>query len=256
MMNWNVHSAEEAPILVNVRDTPALLEDLEQRFQDGEGFSIATINLDHLVKLRQDPVFRKAYTQHSHITSDGNPIVWLSHLAGQGEVTLMPGSDTIRPVLDLAARLGVRVAFFGSTDASLQAAAEALRKDDPTLDIGMMLSPAMGFSPEGPEAEAAVEAIAESGAGLVLLALGAPKQERFAAFAQERLPSVGFMSIGAGLDFFSKRQSRAPVWVRRLAAEWIWRWAGNPRRLTDRYLRCILIIPELTIRALRTRRQG
>ena len=100
----------------------------------------------------------------------------------------------------------------------------------------------------------AIARIGASGAGLCLLALGAPKQEIFAAHAAARLPRTGFMSIGAGLDFLAGTQTRAPAWMRRLAAEWLWRLAGSPRRMAGRYARCFAILPGEAARALRARR--
>lgn len=114
----------------------------------------------------------------------------------------------------------------------------------------------MGFDPDGPAAEAAIQAIRDSGARVICLALGAPRQERFAARAQKALPEVGFLSIGAGLDFVSGAQRRAPAWVRAMAAEWLWRMALSPRRLAARYGACLMAMPGLTLRALGARAQG
>ena len=70
----------------------------EARLGAGRGFSVATLNLDHAVQLRRNPAFRSAYAAHSHVTADGNPVVWLSRLAGQREVSLVPGSELIAPL--------------------------------------------------------------------------------------------------------------------------------------------------------------
>ena len=249
MMVWS-KGAAGGDITVTVPDRAALLADIGQRFEARQGFTVATINLDHVVKLARDDVFREAYAAHSHVTADGNPIVWLSRLAGQGEVALVPGSEAIDPVARLAAEKGVPVAFFGATDASLEAAAHAMRDQIPGIDIVLTLSPPMGFDPTGEMADEAIAKIRESGARLVFLALGAPKQEVFAARAQEHLPETGFLSIGAGLDFISGAQTRAPKWVRAIAAEWLWRMLSSPRRLAARYGACILAMPGLTLRAL------
>jgi len=91
---------------------------------------------------------------------------------------------------------------------------------------------------------------------VVFLALGAPKQERFAARAQQTLGAVGFLSIGAGLDFVSGAQRRAPAWVRAIAAEWLWRMLSNPRRLAARYGACLAALPGLTLHAIGARRRG
>lgn len=234
----------------------SLLDDLSTRLRDGKGFSVATLNLDHVVKLRHDADFRAAYEAQTHVTADGNPIVWLSRLAGQREVSLVPGSELISPVAALAAEQGVPIGLFGATEASLTAAATALREQTPGLVISHVNAPPMRFDPDGPAADAAISAIGESGARVVFLALGAPKQERFAARAQKALPNVGFLSIGAGLDFVSGAQTRAPKLVRVLAAEWLWRMLSDPGRLAARYGACLMVLPGLTARAWAMGRKG
>lgn len=241
------------PIAVTVSDRDALLSDIRSRFAQKQGFSIATLNLDHVVKLRRDAQFQSAYAAQSHVTADGKPIVWLSRLAGQTDVDLVPGSELIEPMCAVAAESGVPVALFGATDDALKAAADALKSRFPGLEIALCLSPPMGFDPDGETAQDAIAQIGASGARLVFLALGAPKQERFAARAQDALPAVGFVSIGAGLDFIAGSQKRAPVWVRRIAAEWIWRMMSNPKRLAGRYAACLVAMPGLTLRALKAR---
>lgn len=255
MMIWNDNDGGR-PVTVNVANSASLLDDMGCRFDEGRGFSVATINLDHVVKLRHDPEFRAAYAAHSHVTADGNPIIWLERLAGRRGITLTPGSELIEPVANLAAAKGVPVALFGATESSLAAAAEALEADHPGLKVVLTLAPPMGFDPASAAAGEMIERIGDSGARLVFLALGAPKQERFAARAAAALPETGFLSIGAGLDFISGEQTRAPAWVRAIAAEWLWRLLGNPRRLAGRYGSCILSLPGLMLRALVVRRRG
>ncbi len=230
--------------LVNTPTQAALLADIETRLSEGQGFTIATLNLDHLVKLRENAAFRAAYSQHSHVVADGRPVVWLRRLSGR-PVELVPGSDLIDPLMALAARLDVPVAFLGSTETTLATAAERLEAAHPGLRVVTRIAPPFGFDPDGPEGMTALNALAASGAKLCLLALGAPKQERLAARAARHLPHCGFVSIGAGLDFIAGSQKRAPVWVRRLSLEWLWRMLSDPRRLAGRYLRCAMILPGL-----------
>lgn len=253
MMNWIKNGDGKNSVTVTVSDRRTLFDDLSRRFDAKEGFSVATLNLDHAVKLPHDPAFRAAYCEHTHVTADGNPVVWLSRLAGQKDVKLVPGSELIEPLAEIAARKGVPVGLFGATESSLRAAADALQQRHPTLQIAYVKAPAMGFDPEGDEAGKAISEIGASGARIVFLALGAPKQERFAARAQRSLNEVGFLSIGAGLDFISGAQQRAPKIVRAFALEWLWRLFGNPRRLIRRYGACILALPALTLRALASR---
>jgi len=242
----------DALAVVNFPTEAALLADVEAQLKASKGFAIATLNLDHVVKMRRDPAFLRAYLAHSHVVADGNPIVWMSRLAGR-PVSLVPGSELIAPVAALAARLGTPLAFLGSTGPVLALAAERLKADYPGLEVAASLAPPYGFDPDSAAADALLDQVAASGARICLLALGAPKQERLAARGLARHPGLGFLSIGAGLDFIAGHQTRAPVWVRKIAMEWLWRMLTNPRRLARRYLDCALVLPSLAGQALSTR---
>ena len=251
------HMTDGAPLdaftLVNVTTEAELLRQIADHLTQGHGFAVATLNLDHIVKLRLQPDFLDAYLAHTHVVADGNPVVWLARLAGRRHVRLVPGSELIAPLTSLAADRRVPVAFFGSTDAVLRAAAKRLTAADRNLTVAACLSPAFGFDPRSAQADALLDEVAASGARICFLALGAPKQEIFAARGLARHPHLGFVSIGAGLDFIAGHQSRAPLWVRKIAMEWLWRTLTNPRRLVRRYLDCILILPSLTFSALAER---
>ena len=240
-------------LFVNVSRQATLLQDLQARMQARQGFSIATLNLDHVVKMQQNARFRAAYGQHSHITADGNPIVWLSRLAGR-DVELVPGSELVRPILRLAAQQGVSVTLLGTTQPVLQKAADHLRGELPGLQIVDCISPPKGFDPDGAAADAYIDTLKRSGIGLIILALGAPKQELFAIRASKQLPQTGFVSVGAGLDFIAGAQVRAPRLMRALAVEWLWRLMSNPMRFAGRYGSCLAILPRLTASALRARK--
>ena len=230
--------------LVSHGSEAALLTDLDAAFDQGRGFAVATLNLDHLVKMARDAEFAAAYRAQTHVVADGNPVVWLRALMRR-PVALVPGSELIVPLAALAARRGVPIALYGSDQATLDLAADRLESDHPGLQVAARIAPATGFDPAGPVAAADLARLAASGARLVFLALGAPKQEILAARGLALQPSLGFVSIGAGLDFIAGRQVRAPLWVRRIAMEWAWRMVSHPRRLARRYWDCALILPGL-----------
>jgi N-acetylglucosaminyldiphosphoundecaprenol N-acetyl-beta-D-mannosaminyltransferase len=237
---------------VNVASRDALLAAISARLRAGEGFTVATLNLDHLVKLNRSAAFRRAYLATTHVVADGNPIVWLSRLAGR-PIDLAPGSELVEPICALAAAREAPVAFFGSTDATLETAAARLEAAHPGLCVALRAAPSRGFDPDGAEAGVAIERLRASGARLCFVALGAPKQERFAVRAAAALPGCGFISVGAGLDFIAGAQRRAPRWVRRLALEWLWRALSDPGRLLGRYVACAMIVPGLVLDSLRHR---
>ncbi len=242
----------ETTIAVTHASRAALQSAVRARLAAGQGFALATINLDHLVKLSRSAAFRRAYAAQDMVVADGNPIVWLSRLAGK-PVDLLPGSDLVLPLVRDCAAAGRGLALVGATDAALAAAGARLMAEVPGLNIVLRHAPPMGFDPEGPAAAALLAEVAASQAGLCLIALGAPKQESFAARGRALAPAVGFASIGAGLDFLAGTQVRAPEWVRRLALEWLWRALSSPRRLIPRYAACAAILPGQVLAALRQR---
>ena len=238
-------------ITVNMPTRKALMAEVQDRFAARNGFALATLNLDHLVKMRHDPAFQAAYAAQDLIVADGNPVVWLSRLAGD-PVDLIPGSDLLRPMLELAAAHRIKVAFFGTTPEVLEGAKVRLTADIPGLDVAWTGAPPMGFDPGGPHATAALHWMQTEGVGLCIIALSAPRQEAFAAFCRQTAPEIGFCSFGAGLDFVVGHQVRAPAWVRAIAMEWLWR-ALSSRRLIPRYAACAAILPGLAVAALRQR---
>lgn len=248
-------SVSDTVIAVNVRDHAQLCAEVRERLSSGSGFALSTLNLDHLVKIGADPAFARAYAAQDLVVADGNPIVALSRLAGR-PVALLPGSDLIVPLCRLTAAQGAPVALVGSDAPTLEAAAGTLARDVPGLRIAMQHAPPMDFDPDGDGADRIFRELSASGARLCFLALGAPKQERFAARGRAMAPGVGFVSIGAGLDFIAGRQRRAPVWVRRMAMEWLWRALHDLPRLGPRYARCFAILPAQIAHALRLRATG
>lgn len=231
-----------ARVTVNIADLEQLNREVGGRLRSRRGFALATLNLDHMAKLRRDAEFARAYAAQDFVTADGNPVVWLARLAGR-PLNLLPGSDLIEPLCRLAAEARCRIALVGSGDATLRAAAERLGARIPGLEVALCIAPPLGFDPDGSEAEELLCSLEAWEIGLAFLAFGAPKQERLAARGRHLAPSVGFASIGAGLDFIAGTQRRAPRLLRRLALEWLWRLAREPRRLGRRYLDSAAVLP-------------
>lgn len=226
--------------------------EVRARFKASQGFALATVNLDHLVKMAESPGFLAAYQAQDLVVADGRPVVWLSRLARR-PVELMPGSDMVLPLCRLAAEAGVPVALVGSTDAALQDAKAALLAQVPGLEIAWVDAPSGRFDPDGPEADQILHRLEGTGIALCFLALGAPKQEQFAQRGRRVSPRTGFASVGAGLDFLGGHQKRAPAWVRAVAMEWLWRALSSPARLLPRYAKCLMILPGQMLRAWRIR---
>ncbi len=243
---------EDQVITVNVPTWAVLEARVKELFAQKKGFALATLNLDHLVKMRDSDVFRSAYAKQDFVVADGNPIVWMSRMAAR-PVSLIPGSEAILPLARIAAAQSVSVALFGATEGVLAAAKAYLEREVRDIDIVSCIAPPMGFDPAGPDAETSLTRIASSGARMCFVALGAPKQEIFAATGRRVTPEIGFVSIGAGLDFYAGTQVRAAPWVRKIAMEWLWRAASAPKRLGPRYIQCLAILPSEVVKAFMLR---
>lgn len=239
-------------INVNIRSRAEAVEFISSRMRDNNGFCFATLNLDHVVKLRESSDFLKAYVRHDAVSADGFPIVWLGRMSGVS-IYRTTGSDFIRPAVQVASNLNRSVCIVGTTIDSINQAETVLKSEFPNLKIAMKYSPRFGFDPRSDEAAEIVKSIIESESSLCLIALSPPKQEIFADFARGMAPHVGFISIGAGIDFISGKQNRAPKWMQNINLEWLWRLLSEPKRLSARYFKCLQILPHLMMSAARSK---
>ncbi len=232
---------------INTPNMHTAIARIISRAKARDAFTVFTLNLDHLVKLRSDERFRQAYRRAGIVTADGAPIARLARLQDPS-IVRATGSDMLLPLLDAAAHARLPVFLFGSTEAVLaKAAHEIANVTDGLVNIAGMQSPSHAFDPEGPEADRAIETIKRSGARICIVALGAPKQEIFAERARSRGLGCVMICSGASLDFIAGAQIRAPAIFRTLGLEWMWRLATNPRRLAKRYAECALVLADLLI---------
>jgi N-acetylglucosaminyldiphosphoundecaprenol N-acetyl-beta-D-mannosaminyltransferase len=237
---------------VTVRDLSHAISTIIQRLDRPQSFSVCTLNLDHLVKLRQNPNFRAAYARAEIVLADGFPIVILARLDNV-ELERATGADMIEPLCRAAADRNYPIFLFGTTFSALCAAARQLVATIPNLTIAGVYSPPQGFDTNSPVADEVISIIRQSGARICFVALGAPRQEVFAARALDATSGVAFLGIGASLDFIAGTQTRCPELVQRLNLEWAWRALSNPRRLGWRYYLCAWLFAKLYTRGLAAR---
>ena len=213
-----------------------------------QGYALATLNLDHVVKLKHDEGYFQAYKKQDIVVADGFPIVWLGKLAGKN-IQRTAGSELVLPLMYEAAKKGLSVAIVGTTIDVLKKAKIRLSKLIPELKIVYMVSPPLGFDPNSEQAQIILKQVRNSYASVCFVALGAPNQEIFAVRGREIAPDVGFVSVGAGIDFIAGKQKRAPFWVSAINMEWFWRMVRNPTRLFVRYAKCMAVFPSLIFKA-------
>ncbi|HRN87146.1 MAG TPA: WecB/TagA/CpsF family glycosyltransferase [Hyphomicrobium sp.] len=218
----------------------------------GKSFSVFTLNLDHVVKLRANPAFRAVYERAGIVLADGFPIVLAGRLQGRC-LSRTTGADLIVPLCEEASRRGLPVFLLGSTSRSLAGAERHLTNLISNLDVAGTYAPDQGFAAHSEQADEAIEAIRKSGARICFIALGAPKQEIFADRCAREIEGVSFLCIGAGLDFLAGHQKRAPKVFQVTGLEWLWRMLLNPGRLARRYAECLAVLPSVLLDSLSRR---
>jgi exopolysaccharide biosynthesis WecB/TagA/CpsF family protein len=219
----------------------------------GKPFTLLTLNLDHLVKLRRNERFRQAYRHADIVTADGAPVAWLARRQN-AKIERTTGADMLRPLARAAASAGLPVFLFGSSkDVLAKAARELYRLTGGGIAIVGRRAPSAAFDPEGAEAADAIDRIAASGARLCFVALGAPKQEIFSERARASGLACGMICIGAAVDFVAGAQVRAPWLLRRSGFEWTWRLATDPRRFAKRYWDCAIVFAGILMTPFRPR---
>lgn len=232
---------------INLPDQKAALEAIESAARSETGFTVFTLNLDHLVKLRANLAFREAYRHATFVTADGAPIAHLLRRHDQ-RITRTTGADLVLPLAAVCAKAKLPIFLFGASPSTLTWASQRLmRHTGSELNIVGSMSPSQGFDPQGQAADEAIAQIKESGARICFVALGAPKQEIFAARAVAQGVEAGFICIGAGLDFIAHNQIRAPKIFQKTGTEWLWRLSSNPRRFALRYLQCASLLVRLVV---------
>lgn len=248
-------AGESAPmsIPVNVHRPRDATARVVESVHAGRGFSFFTLNLDHLSRLSAEPGFLAAYRAADFISADGWPIVWLMQSQGVN-VERTTGADLIEPLCAAAARESFGVYFVGPSAASQAKALPVLRERNPGLQILGAETPAIPDRFDDEFVQGVAARIRASGASLCFLALGSPKQELLAHRLRALCPAVGFIGVGAGIDFLSGEAVRAPERLQRWRLEWLWRVMRDPRRLAARYWRCGTFFSAILLRALFDRR--
>ncbi len=210
---------------------------------------VATVNMDFISRSQRDPLVRSVFGRTHLNLPDGAPVVWLGRLTGQHIPERVAGADLVPLIVADAADRGAGVFLLGGENGVAHAAASALVARHPALRICGVLEPARA-SVEELESEAILQQITDSGADVLLVALGHPKQDLWIDRHRERLPVSIAVGVGCVFDLLAGRATRAPRWMQRAGLEWLYRVAHEPARLGGRYatnLRCLLVLASKSV---------
>ncbi len=198
-------------------------------------FGLSALAVHGLMEAVADPRFRSQVNALTMTVPDGQPVRWaLNLLRGAGLADRVYGPELTWRVVEAAAAHGVGLYLFGSTEETCSKFVDEIRRRHPASIIsGVQPDRFRDATPE--EDLADIDRINASGAGIVLVGRGCPRQERWVA---DHLGSVhaAMLAVGAAFDYGAGTLDPPPAWMQRIGLQWLYRLAQEPGRLWKRYL--------------------
>ena len=208
--------------------------DLLNQLQRG---MLITPNLDHLVKLQHDREFYEVYRQAEWVVCDSKILYLLSKLLKHPLPEAIPGSSFFTAFYMFHKDdPDCRIFLLGAKEGIAQKAMERINEKVGRKIVVGAHSPSFGFEKDEKECKELVDIVNRSGANVLLVGVGAPKQEKWIMKYRNQMPDVDlFMALGATIDFEAGTLKRAPRLWQKLGMEWLYRCLKEPRRLFKRY---------------------
>ena len=216
---------------INLNDLLVLI----QEFSSTKPIHIITLNPEMLVEARKNKKFKNILKNAELVLADGIGIVLAARIIEKEKLCRIPGTDIVRMVLEKLDK--EKVFLFGST----LDVVEKISKTKKYNIVGV----SSGYNIEDREV---VEKVNKSRASILLVGLGSPKQEIWINENLSKLEHVKIaIGVGGAFDFLSGKVKRAPMWLRRIGLEWLWRLILEPKRI-KRIFRAVIIFPLLIIK--------
>jgi N-acetylglucosaminyldiphosphoundecaprenol N-acetyl-beta-D-mannosaminyltransferase len=222
-----------------------------ERLHTGARGWVCTVNVAILMMMKADPALRSFIDRSQLNVADGQPLVWAAPLFGSSLPERVTGIDLIERLACRAAGEGVGLYLLGSSLCVVQECAARLRERHPTLRVDV----ADGYF-DAEEAVGRADAVRRSGARLLVVGMGVPRQERFIDEQWERLGVGMAIGVGGSFEVMAGRKRRAHPVIQAIGMEWMFRLVQEPRRLFWRYLSTNLQFGALLARQLMRRLSG
>ena len=212
---------------------------------------VVTPNVDHTVMYQENEALREAYDHASMVVADGAPLIAASRILGCPLPERVAGSDLAPHLLARANQEAehsgrpMRLFLLGAGPGVADRAVTNINQRWPGVVTCGTYCPPLGFEKDSAENERILAAIAKAKPDVVLVGLGAPKQELWVSAHRERLDAKVALCIGATIDFLAGEKQRSPVWLQRLGLEWLHRLLSEPKRLASRYAKDAWVFPQL-----------
>lgn len=213
---------------------------------------VVTPNVDHARLLDENPELRAAYSDAGLVLADGMPVVLASRLLRRPLPERVTGADLVPALFSVAdERRPLRTFLLGAGPGVAERAAENIVRRWPAVRIVGTHSPPFGFEKDEAETEAILERLRRTRPDVLVVGLGAPKQELWVHRHRTRIAARAALCVGATIDFLAGEVRRAPVWMQRSGLEWAFRLGSEPRRLFRRYALDAWTFPRLVWREWR-----
>lgn len=219
---------------VNAIDYDAATQKIISAAKEKRPFAVSALAVHGVMTGAMDAVHRHRLNHLDLIVPDGQPVRWaMKWLYGVELPDRVYGPELTLRVCEQAAREGLSVYLYGSRDEVLEKLTVNLRMKFPGLKIAG--SQPSRFRTVSADEQAEIAAtIISSGASIVLVGLGCPRQETWVFEYRDMLP-MPLMAVGAAFDFHAGLVPQAPVWLQKRGLEWLFRFAHEPQRLWRRY---------------------
>lgn len=196
---------------------------------------VVTPNSDIVVKMQKDPELKNICENADLILTDGQIVVKISKYLRNPIKERVCMTDFVWDVFELAVQKGYKIFLFGGKESVLAKAATNIKKKMPELQIIDTFSPPFGFENNPEQLAAANKRIRESGADILIVFLGCPKQEKFIYQNKDTYQIPLSITMGGCVDFIAGDVKRAPVWMQNAGLEWFFRFLQEPKRMFRRY---------------------
>lgn len=234
--NCSTPDVIERIMLLNVPIDNLSMEELLPKLK--QGGVVVTPNVDHVVKLQRDQDFCDVYSAANYRTCDSQTLFYVSRFLGTPIKERISGSDLFPAFYNhYKDDEEVTVFLLGAAEGVAATAQHNINAKAGRELVVAAHSPSFGFEKREDECQQIIQRVNESGATVLAVGVGAPKQEKWIHKYRDQMPNVKlFLAIGATIDFEAGKTSRAPAWISNLGIEWIYRLLSEPKRLWKRYL--------------------
>jgi N-acetylglucosaminyldiphosphoundecaprenol N-acetyl-beta-D-mannosaminyltransferase len=206
---------------------------------------VVTPNVDHTVMLQERADLRAVYQDADLVLADGWPVVAAARWLGKPLPGRVAGSDLVPALFSDATHKPLTVFLLGAMPGVAERAAANIHQQWSHVSVVGTYSPPLGFENDEAENQRILAMIEQASPDLLVVGLGAPKQELWVHAHRDSLRARAALCVGATIDFLAGEKARAPRWIQSIGMEWLHRMASEPRRLVKRYARDAWVFPQL-----------